>query len=292
MPISSTGPMGPLRCPPIPAAMAQRQPSPFRTISDTSTPLADGAKRTTPVTRIVCFAGAGASASFFQGWRDAAGPNTHITAYRPRGRDGRWGAACPSLADSTQDAVQSILMQQDETPDQRLVLFGHSYGALLAYEVAQALSQHAIPLAHLFVAARTAPHMAPRQQLAAGMTHTQLVQALRDLGAKDLQVLSHPGLGPMYLDILRHDLRQNAAYAHCHDQRLSCPITALSGIKDPLAQPLMMANWQACTSGPFFHHRFGGGHFFPLDCPRRLSHLIKSRILSPVTLLPVTEPLA
>jgi medium-chain acyl-[acyl-carrier-protein] hydrolase len=269
---------------PLPPVTNQRQSSLFKTISNTLDLLPDWRprpKRSVPPTQIVCFAGAGASASFFRGWRDFDGQNTQVSAYQPMGREGRCGTAYPSLRESTQDAVTAILAQHAETPDRRIVLFGHSYGALLAYEVAQALTKQSVKPAHLFVAARAAPQMAPVQQLAAEMSNTKLTQALRELGVKDNLVFSHPALGPVLLDILRHDLRQNASYTHCHDKPLMCPVTALSGVKDPLAPPLTMANWQACTTGPFFHHRFQGGHFFPVDVPKRLAHLIKSRISAP-----------
>lgn len=230
-----------------------------------------------PTVRIVCFSGAGASASFFRFWRAFGGTEMRIVAYQPSGRDRRWANGNSSLDVSAREVADAIAAHTSDRRGGRLILFGHSYGALIAYEVAQLLRLTGIKIDHLIVAARAAPYMAPTAQLAAELPDGALIAALRGLGLDDRKVLDHPALGPLCLASLRHDLNQNATYVDTHCARLDCPVTALSGTRDPLAPPLAMANWQNTTRGRFFHHRMNGSHFFPTNMPQRVARIVKAR---------------
>lgn len=229
-----------------------------------------------PRTRLVCFAGAGTSAGFFRFWRGFGGRVVSVEAFAPRGREGLWETEQPTLERNVQEAAAAISRSHPE--GQNLVLLGHSFGALLAYEVAQALGCAPVSAAHLIVMARAAPHMAPHSQLAVDLPDACLVGKLRQIGLKVKNILDHSALGPLFLGNLRHDLRQNAQYTHRQEHPLTCPVTAISGRHDPLATPLAMANWQHVTTGSFRHFRFNGGHFFPADRPVRLAWLIKSTL--------------
>ncbi len=260
----------------MPSAFPESTAPPAAAPRRTGLPLTPVYTAQAPVFRLVCFAGAGASAGFFRFWRCFGGTAISVEAFQPRGRESRWHRERPTLRHSVQEAASAILKSQPE--GQSLVLFGHSFGALLAYETAQALRRTPARAAHLFAAARAAPHMAPHSSLAADLPDAALTARMRRIGLDDQQILDHPALGPLFLGSLRHDLRQNAQYAHCHEQPLQCPVTAFSGVHDPLAPPLAMANWQQATTGGFRHIRLNGSHFFPVARPARLAGLVKSTL--------------
>ncbi|MEZ5771199.1 MAG: alpha/beta fold hydrolase [Defluviimonas denitrificans] len=203
-------------------------------------------------------------------WRDLGGPAVAVAAYQPRGRDSRWHEPRAGLSATVAEATAALI---ESAVEERLVLVGHSYGALVAYEVAQALRGTAVRVDHLVVMARPAPFMAPHTHLVADMPDAELVATLRAIGLEDKGILSHPGLAHLFLDTLRHDLRENHDYVHLHARPLDCPITAFSGARDPIATPLSMANWAACTSAAFRHLRMPGAHFFPVAMPHRMVRL-------------------
>ena len=229
--------------------------------------------------RMICFPGAGASAGYYRFWRDFGGERAgiEVLAYQPRGREDRFRLGQPRLSDSVQEAT-TLLADQTSRDGKGLVLFGHSYGALIAHEVAQGLRTLGIPVRALCVAGRAAPHLAPWSDQALTKSDEDLAQAMRRIGLEDRDILSHPAIGHIFLRGLRNDLAENERHVACHAQPLDCPILAFSGQQDPIAPPLSVAAWATASTGPFAHHRLRGGHFFPAPQARRLATLITASL--------------
>src|SRR5262245_29976727 len=104
--------------------------------------------------RLYCFPFAGGTAAVFHGWRvnPPAGVAVHAVEYP--GHGARWGEP----ADETVEDLAGRLADELHPP---YALLGHSFGALVAFQVARRLRDLGAPApARLVVSAARAPHLA------------------------------------------------------------------------------------------------------------------------------------
>jgi len=214
---------------------------------------------TTAEHRLVWFPHAGGGANFFRPWTGLVDPQLEVLAAVYPGREHR--LADPMIADAAA-AVAKLAAELDEVAaDGRpTILFGHSMGALLAYETARVLARRP---AHLVVSGRSSPTCdtpwnGPRSD-------AEILRRVRAHGETSEEVLAEPGLRDMVLDILRNDYHLVDAYRMLPGPLPDVDITALGGIDDPDVTPAGLAAWRDATTGSFRHRMFPGGHFYLSD---------------------------
>ena len=115
-------------------------------------------------------------------------------------------------------------------------MFGHSMGALVAFELARRFGddEGSAPT-HLFVSGRRAPHLPPRHPAITHLPDDKFVQEIRRRynGIPD-EVMQHPDLLALLLPGLRADLSVIEAYVH-RPGRASTVRSSHWGVKDPEA---------------------------------------------------------
>lgn len=163
--------------------------------------------------------------------------------------------------------VHSLLdaMLPDLLPylDKPFVLFGHSMGALIAFEMARRLQQQAGPVPErLIVSARVAPHRkAPREPINA-LPPDEFIEALRRLNGTPVEVLNDAALMAIITPMLRADFAVNENYVHDPLPRLRCDVVAFGGLRDPEAGRAGLDDWRDVTDGTFSLRMVPGDHFF------------------------------
>lgn len=209
--------------------------------------------------RLFCFSYAGGSASTFRQWPGAFADPVEVVPIELPGHGSRF-AETPlvdlgTLATGAADALRPHL-------DRPFALFGHSFGAFLAFEVARLLGggTTASP-ACLVVSASRAPCLAPRRRLAQ-LPHEVLVESLRALNGTPNTVLQDRQLLELLLPLVRADLEADEEYLIGDGTRLDCPILALGGRGDPTLAFGELASWAQMTSAEFRLLMLPGGHFF------------------------------
>ncbi|WP_232668641.1 thioesterase II family protein [Pseudonocardia sp. TRM90224] len=144
--------------------------------------------------------------------------------------------------------------------DRPVALFGHSLGAVVAFEVATRLRPGAVQ--HLFASARNAPH----DTTVVGDVHLRddagLVAELRRLAGTDGGVLDHPDLLPLVLPAVRADHQVIETYVGAPGRAVDCPITVLVGADDTEVTPAEAALWAECTHDRFEVLTYPGDHFY------------------------------
>ncbi|MFN9086503.1 MAG: thioesterase II family protein [Gemmatimonadaceae bacterium] len=212
------------------------------------------------VCRLVCFAHAGAGATSYATWSSLLPPSWELIAAQLPGRENRL-AELPLT--SLGEMVSALLVNGRSVFEPPFVLFGHSVGAIIAFEMARALEQAgASGPAHLFVSGRMAPsltHSTPRR---VEDTDASLIAQLRDYGGTDPGALDNPELLELVLPALRADMRAERQYMHETGALTQTAVTAFGGTCDPFVSEQEIAAWSAVTSGPFAYQMFEGGHFF------------------------------
>jgi surfactin synthase thioesterase subunit len=212
--------------------------------------------------RLICFSYAGGTVSVYRDWPAALGGDVLVVPVLRPGRGRRlheqpYTAMAPLVTDVA-DALIGCGLATD------YALFGHSMGALLAYEVACALRDRGAPgPRHLFVSGSKAPHLYGDAQRHT-MSAPALLRMVRDLGGfGDLDATEVTGT---YFDrrlpVLRADLQACDTYRWRPRAPLSCSMTAFRGADDPVATGEQVEAWRAYTSGSLLVRRLPGNHFY------------------------------
>jgi surfactin synthase thioesterase subunit len=160
------------------------------------------------------------------------------------GKDLSQYTSIPDLADRL-----CAMLKPAEAPAGPVAFFGHSMGALLAFEVALRFEQAGNPIAALFVSASAAPGLWPRRAELAG-SDQQLLSLISDVTGVNPEFLNNDQFAATLLPTLR-GLKAVAAYDREPEAVVSCPIHALIAEDDELATAESATPWEQRTTGQF-----------------------------------------
>lgn len=213
--------------------------------------------------RLVCLPYAGAGAATYAGWSVPGDLPVEVWAVQPPGRENRWGEEPARRAGPVVDAVVAELAPLLDRP---VVLFGHSMGALLAFEVARRLraQRHQEP-AHLFLSAFRAADLPPWRPPASTLPDDALLRRVDEMMGPARNVVRDRNLLVAMIPTLRVDLELCETYTYVAQAPLAVPMTCFAAVDDPEVRVDEMAGWQRHTSGAFRLHTFTGGHLFLRD---------------------------
>jgi medium-chain acyl-[acyl-carrier-protein] hydrolase len=215
-----------------------------------------------PRLRLFCLPYAGAGASAFRAWPGDLPEDVEVYALEPPGRERRVAepplAALAPLVASFADAVSPLL-------DLQYALFGHSMGALTAFELTRELRRRGLPEpTHLVVSGFRAPHLPHRAPELYRLPEDALVAELRRLDGTPAEVLAHEELLALVLPALRADLTACETYVYTDAPPLTCSLSAWGGRLDADLAEDELSAWSCHTSGSFDVHLLDGGHSYPI----------------------------
>jgi pyochelin biosynthesis protein PchC len=217
--------------------------------------------------RLFCFPYAGGAASYYFPLSEALAPRIEVQAVQYPGRQDRRMEPC---LESVGELAECIVAALSYGTDRPYAFFGHSMGAIVAFEVARRL-QHdgrAEPC-WLFVSGRRAPSRCRAEAVYLHLRNDRgIVAELRALGGTDPRWLDDEELLASILPQIRSDYRAIETYSYLPGPPLDCPVTAFAGDSDPYASVSEVAAWHEHSTAPFDLRVFSGGHFF-LDMHRR-----------------------
>ena len=212
--------------------------------------------------RLYCFSHAGGGATSFHSWSGVLPRPIQVCPVLLPGRETRTAEAPFTRIDELLDAVSRELTPELDSP---YAVFGHSMGALIAFEWIRRVQNQNRPLpAWLFLSGRSAPQAQPDLPPIHGLPDNEFLAELmvRYEGVSQ-QLLQDPELIAFYLPILRADLSLVESYRFEPGEQLDCPIAAFAGIGDPSVNWNRMFAWKAHTTRRFTIQFFPGGHFYP-----------------------------
>ncbi|RNL87504.1 type I polyketide synthase [Halostreptopolyspora alba] len=226
--------------------------------------------------RLFCFPHSGGGPSAFRDWPTLVPPWVDIVPVQLPGRERRADEAPPSSLDSIVTAVTAAVAPHTDRP---FALFGHSLGALLAYEVARHLHREGLPSPErLLVAGVGAPHQGPADRSAAPSSDEALLSEIEELGGVPPQLHENRDLLRAALPGLRADVALFTSYTHQPGPLLDCPVTVLVGEEDPLTRESDTSAWSEVTRGESTVHTFPGGHFFVDEHARAVSRTVLAEL--------------
>ncbi len=213
--------------------------------------------------RLFCFSSAGSGGAVFRSWLDALPPHIDLCAVQLPGRENRLREKpFTSLSVLVESLMQALLPRLD----QPFALFGHSMGAMVAFELARALQAADAPQpTHLLVSGRRAPHLPETETPMHRLADDALVAEIgRRYGGIPAEVLRHRDLLDL-LQGLRADMTVVETHGFVQGAPLRCPIAAFGGASDARATPEQLMAWSAHTESGHRLRLFPGGHFYFQD---------------------------
>lgn len=228
------------------------------------------------VPRLVCFPYAGGASTYFFTFSEALQQDMDVYAVQYPGRQDRLREP---LVDDIAVLADQVTAAMQGWADRPTVFFGHSMGAVVAYEVARRRQQQGLTLDHLYVSGRRAP-MRLRDTSVHLLDDSGLREEVAALGGPGVELLTHPELGPLLLPSIRNDYKAIETYRHAPGAPLTCPITALIGDDDPAVTPDEAAAWADHTTGPFELRIFPGGHFFLAERKQQVIDILRRGLIS------------
>lgn len=225
-----------------------------------------------PNLRIVAVPHAGGTAASYVDWAASLPADVEFDAVQYPGRGDRFSE--PAVDDVVRMAadISGQLLTLEQLP---LILFGHSLGALIAYECALSLQHSGAPILQLAVSACLPPRIA-----GGGDTHRQsddeLWTTVCGFGGVAPEIRSDPELRSLLLPVLRSDIRANELYEPLTDApQLTSPVRCYHGIGDALVDKADLSGWGDITSGDFSVRHRMGGHFHVFeDIPQLMDDLL------------------
>ncbi len=231
----------------------------------------------TSAARLVCFPHAGGAASYFHPVARALAPVAEVLAVQYPGRQDR--SQEPLIDDMTAmaDGAFEALRSWDDRP---MAFFGHSMGAIVAFEVALRWQRTLRKPPALLV---VSGNRAPSNRRAPDNVHLEddagLMADVRKLGGTDLSILeADEELLRLILPSIRSDYRAIELYEGPEDATLNCPIVALTSDDDPTVSVEEMREWQRHTTRSFDLHVYSGGHFYLNDHSAEINDLLADRL--------------
>ena len=210
--------------------------------------------------KMFCFPYAGGSALVFRQWADLLPPTVQVIPVELPGRGSRsrepFFLSLPALVSELEEVILPLL-------DKPFVFFGHSMGAVIAFELTRALRRsHGLEPQALFVAGRSAPQIPDPDPISYNLPHDEFVQELIRLGGTPAEVLEHAELMEMMIPLLRADFQLIQTYEYLDDAPLRCPIVVYGGLEDHEVTREMLLSWKEQTNSEFALHMLPGDHFF------------------------------
>lgn len=199
----------------------------------------------------------------FQGWDRFLAPDVEFMGVRLPARDSRFGEVAIEDWDELVERVASALAPSLDRP---FALYGHSFGARLAFQLAEHVQGMPNSQLQLLALSGCSPrHRGFFQPGLGEMPKPAFFSRLGELGGMPPEALEEPAFLALIEPALRADIRLSEAWHDLAADRVDVPIVAFAGTRDTLAPPPQMREWADATRRNFVFHELPGDHFFVRD---------------------------
>lgn len=211
--------------------------------------------------RLFCLPYAGGGAALYRPWLAHLPPSIELTMVQLPGREARLREAPYTRMD---DLIEDLTPAVAASLDRPYMLFGHSMGALLAFELARALVCRGAPAPEcLFVSGRRAPQLPDPDEPLHTLADAAFVRAIvRRYNGIPRAILEDVELLRLFLPTLRADFTLLEGYSYRPGPPLTCPIMAFGGRADERASCAELAAWGCQTPTPVEVTLLPGDHFY------------------------------
>ena len=214
-----------------------------------------------PKLRLFCFSYAGGNASTYRDWHKQLPADVEVCSIQLPGRGARFKETAYTDLDTLLDVLIEEVRPYTDLP---YVLFGHSMGAQVAFELSRKLRDAGLSQPScLIVSGRSAPQSKKiTKPPIYKLPESEFREEIRRLNGTPSEALNNPELMDIVSPILRADFQLIETWNYQPSDPIDIPVLALGGIKDSQVSMDDLEQWRQVTCGPFYLELFSGDHFF------------------------------
>jgi medium-chain acyl-[acyl-carrier-protein] hydrolase len=210
--------------------------------------------------KLICFPYAGGSASTYLPWIKNLPDNVELIIIQAPGRGTRMGELAYS---DMQTLIGDLVKIIPSVLNKPYILFGHSLGSRIAFELMSQLKKlsHALPQ-HFIASGSRGPHHKSMKEPIYDLPDDEFIEELKGLNGTPQAVLENKELMELFLPLLKADFEIANRYYYTEKACFDCPITVFGGEYDVDICLSKLSSW-----GTFFEtdadvHLFPENHFF------------------------------
>lgn len=213
-----------------------------------------------PTLRLICLPYAGGSAAIYGNWAKALPADVEMIAVQPPGRANRMFEKPHTRMDALVDELYAAVAPLLDVP---YVVFGHSLGSRVGFEIVRMARRRGVRLPEHFIASGSpAPQLPARSKSIHALPRAEFIQELREFNGTPEAVLANEELMELSLPLLRADFMLSETYTPAQEPPLDCTLSVFSGETDRDVQSEHLLAWRT----QFLHGgaitMFAEDHFF------------------------------
>lgn len=232
--------------------------------------------------QLFCLPYAGGASMIYKKWERYLPDEIELIAVELAGRGRRSNEPLYKNVNEAVDDVYEIIASRIIS-GRTYGIFGHSLGAMLAYEVAQKIVMNDLPKPlHMFFSGRGTPHLrSKREKVYHLMSDEEFQHQILNLGGTPKEFFEHPELLDYMLPVLRSDFKlSETAPLNTEINPFDCEISVFVGKEEDEIEAENVHGWMLHTTKTCTVSYFNGGHFFINDEVESLLEIISRKLTS------------
>ena len=226
--------------------------------------------------RLFCFPFAGGSSFAYRSMEPHMSPEVDMCAIELPGRGTRMNETAYHTMAELVPAISHGIRSHLDIP---FAFFGHSMGALIAFELALYLeSYYQKKASYLFLSAMRAPHLPSHFSAMALLPENELLDRIQKLGELPENLLKSPDILNKFLRIIRADFSVCESHTISISSNTTIPILAFSGSEDIFATENEIREWKRYTKSNFHLEDCKGAHLFCKAAGKEMAEKISQTI--------------
>lgn len=236
--------------------------------------------RPAATSRLFCFPHAGGGPAAFFKWTQHLEEGIECVCLQYPGRGQRLRE---EPLTSVREIVDEIHEGFAEFFDKPFAFYGHSFGGVVAFELARQLRRAGLPgPSHLFVGAVRPPHLKGPHAPLHTLPEPEFVAGVQArYGGIPVEIAGDPEVLQMFMPAIRADFTAYETYRCEADAPLAVPILIFAGADDRAVQLESLQEWGLHTEAGFDLKVLPGDHFFPATSASELIAMLQKRIGRP-----------
>lgn len=164
------------------------------------------------------------------------------------------------------DNIAEYIIKTLEKSDEEYIIFGHSMGALIAYETYYKLREKRAKLPkHIFFSSKEAPQVENAYGDSDLYNDKEFIEIVAQYGGLP-DLFYEEEMLKVFLPVLRADFRVLSHYIYKEKEKpIQCDISILFGAQDTSLQKENLLQWKQHAGKGMDIYEFEGGHFYLKD---------------------------